>query len=370
MESNEQKPQNKINPLKLLITPLVKLKELLLNRYVFLVLGVSAGFVVGARLHETGNLAGLFGKDLKGSTILLSGKCKVGDVVREPNLSDTEVKVVYIDGKKIEGIVKKTTEYVSCALPEVVIETLPALKDILTTPSSSPAVVMPVKKIAKEPEFKKLEKKTLLMSGSCVELTSGNVLPAFVDELVAVTEVAGTDDKNIEDFALAGIRKSDKVQIKCLSNAITYKIADEDDLVKPEKEDTSLLSKNLLITGTCFPDPRTSATKQVGDKLVKVSYISLTNNLIQVTDESYDSETKKLKRLFGKILQNYKLPNGLNMKGFDVVCDSKRFNFVYKIYDPNVDKLDFEDTAFSEKKEEVSKPVEVKPVLEQTAPQE
>lgn len=221
-------------------------------------------FLIGARVHETGLLAGKIpGKDLRGATVRLSGSCKVNGKVRNPALALDQVIITYNDAERIEGVVRKTREVVDCERPLVAIHTL-EIQDLLGKDNQViPDLALPVAVEQKTPEYKSLEKKTLIMSGSCVDM-EGKTLQPFTDEKVDVTSVIGDKD-NAEVFTLTGILKiNDKIPqtIRCLSTAIKYseyntvaaKSVEGMDMNRDlgQGQQKSYVGEMLVITGTCF----------------------------------------------------------------------------------------------------------------------
>lgn len=295
-------------------------------------------FLIGARMHETGQLAGHFKKDLRGATIRLSGNCSVDGKVRVPALAEDQVKITYIDGEKLQAVVRQTREIVECKLSEVALDTLPLLAYMGKDMKEIPELTMPVKEAKATPDYKKLEKKTLVMSGSCVDFQD-KVLPAFTDEKVDVTAVEGI--KGSEDqFVLSGIKKSDQVAIKCLSSAIKYAeyiVTAKTDGMETNNlggsQQKSYVGEILVITGTCFPDERTKVNKQK-----KYLFYKLANSKIQILEHDL-SKDGNINRLVGTVLDQ-------EFRGDAVYCDKAKFPFIYKEFDE--DSMNLEKGASAE----------------------
>ncbi len=316
-------------------------------RIVVPVFFIIAAFVLGARMHETGYLAGSFKKDLKGATVRISGNCLVKGKPRMPSLAEDQVKITYIDGEKIQAVVRQTREMVECKLAEVAIDTLPLLDYVFGKKMEEiPALTAQVEAVASAPEYKKLEKKTLVMSGSCTDLQD-KILPSFTDEKVDVTAVEGVEG-NAERFVLMGIKKNDQQAIKCLSTAIKY----SEYIVKADGVETnslgnsqnkSYVGETLVITGTCFPDERTKV-----NKMKKYLFYKLANTKIQILEHDL-AKDGSINRLVGTVLDD-------EFRGDAVYCDKQKFPFIYKEYDEESMKLEKGSKAESETPAEAQAP--------------
>ena len=305
-------------------------------------------FVVGARLHETGRLDGVWGKDLKGATVKISGPCTVGDKPRLPTLAEDEVIVTMIENDMLLGVVRKTRELVTCKLSETSRSLLPFTWDLLKAPQAIPELTLPNEVVDKVPDYKSLEKKTLLMSGVCESL-EGKLLPGFTDEKIDVTSV----EPNKEDpskFILLGVKKTDQNLIRCQSSNIKYEefreVAKNKDAIDASEKVTdggsSFVGETLVVTGTCFPDERTKV-----NKAKRYLFYKLANTKLQVLEETLDS-SGKLKKFTATALAGEFLGNA-------IVCDKARFPFIYQVFDPESTKL--EDSKIKDESSEA-------PVLE------
>lgn len=300
-------------------------------------------FFIGARMHETGQVQDYLGvkKDIRGATVRLSGKCSVGGKPRLPALAEDQVKITYVDGEKLQAVVRQTREIVECQLAEVAIDKLPLLAYMGKDMKEIPELTVPVEIVKTIPEYKKLEKKTLIMSGSCTDI-QGKVLPAFTDEKVDVTAVDAVKD-NEELFQLSGIKKSDQVAIVCLSSAIKYSeyivsaksVDGMDSNTLGNSQVKSYVGETLVITGTCFPDERTKVNKQK-----KYLFYKLANSKIQVLEHDL-AKDGSINRLVGTVLDS-------EFRGDAVYCDKQKFPFIYKEYDEDSMKLEKGAAAESE----------------------
>lgn len=287
---------------------------------------------IGARMHETGFLAGSFNKSLKGATVRISGKC-IGPnkQLRVPTLAEDQVKITYIDEEKIQAVVRKTREVVECRLADVAIDSMPLLAYLGTDMTNIPELTMPVVVNKGIPAHKSLEKKTLLMSGICKDM-SGNDLPSFTDEPVDVTSTSDIEG-NDENFSLMGIKKVDKVAIQCISSQIKYSeyqapkaiITSNSNLEQTQEK--TYVGDILVITGTCFPDERTKA-----NKTKKYLFYKLANSKVQILENDID-KNGKITRLIGTVLDQ-------EFRGDAIYCDKVKFPFIYQEYNDESMNLD------------------------------
>jgi hypothetical protein len=298
------------------------IKTIFFSRFTILLFGMAAGFFFGARLSEIGALEGLFGKDLKGATVYLSGPCKVNGVPRVPALAEDEVKITgEVDGM-LTGVIRKTREVVLCDTKITAVDKAPTQIPELEA----------MKIDAKDPEWKKLVQKTLIMSGSCFS-TTGKELPAFTDEKVDVTDIK-PDKEDSNNFIISGIKKADKIAVNCRNISVKYSIYEEkaeQPVVTPETPKVhSYLGEKILVTGKCFPDPRTP--KYAGQS--RVAYYPLVNALVQVNEEVLDS-SGNLKKFVGAVLSKV----DENKRAIFAVCDMAKIPFTFKPYDGDSMKL-------------------------------
>lgn len=333
--------------LKLLLSP-IKLAAItlkLLLRPVFhpvtmLLVGLAGGFLVGGRLHETGHLAGVLGKDFKGASVSLSGVCLTDGEPRLPAFAEDEVKVTSIDGEKLLGVVRLTREHIECKLADVAIDKLPLIANLAKSPAMVPDLKAPEKEVKQRPSYKDLEKKTLLLSGSCVN-NNNETIPAFTDEKVDITS-ADPSQENKDLFILTGIKKSDKQIVRCLSNAVKYEIFVEEakkvlvanaDGKTEEVSAGSKIGETILITGSCFPDQRTNLNKKSKARAL----FKLASTRVEVLEDKVDAEGR-LVYVAGTVLDE-------PYRTEQIVCERAKIPFIYKDYDPESMKLENKATA-------------------------
>lgn len=288
------------------------------------------GFFLGARMHELGVLAGVFGKDLKGATVKITGSCLVDGDLRDPALAQDEVIVTTFTEEKLIGVVRRTREVVECQRNDIAIETLPLLKDISTTPSEIPEITMAQKR-NKVPQYKLLENKILIASGTCRSQLDGKELPSFTDERIDVTSVEESKE-NASVFVISGIMRSNKMAVSCSSRSIRYTLSDGTDPVIVEMEKpkvpVTFVGKTILVTSRCLPDPGVRAPRGADGR--KVAFYRLVNTEVQVIAE--DVKDDKLVKFQGSIVDK-------KSEGFGqlVVCDQSKFPFTMTLKENNED---------------------------------
>jgi hypothetical protein len=358
----ESKP-NKMIKVKSFVSQLVITTVKLLKITIYLSL-ILAAFIVGARMHEVGFLAGHFQKTLKGATVNITGSCY--SPTREKLLGvNGQVVVINISSTEIMGLLRGTTDIIKCKTNEFTVETLPLFSDLFKNHSDLqkiPAMdASPVKEIANE--YKALENKDLIISGTCVSIDN-QALPTFTDEVVAVTEIALSKD-DPKQFELAGIKKSDKSVIKCIKGAIHYRLADAKDLAPKEappvvkEEKISFVNSMQLVTGLCYPHTKKGSP---------FKDITLKNSQVKILEEKLDESGKQLKFLVGSLFVTCPKEN-LNCKekkfdGVIVDCDKSKSSFVHEAYNEDEQKLEPpQDEAVINKDKKIEKVEEVKQQL-------
>ena len=158
-----------LKPLQLLAKILSKLLKLVLFNPI--VVGLFM-FALGARMHETGNLAGFMGKDHKGSTVLVTGLCKNSKgKTRLPALGADYVTITSENGETLRGVLRKTREVLVCDKKDITYSAMPyeLIADIFKTPPQFPDMPPMMEKEEAPPEYLKLSKKTLIISGTCAK---------------------------------------------------------------------------------------------------------------------------------------------------------------------------------------------------------
>ena len=314
-------------PKKIIGSILLGLKDILLHPVIVGVFFALLGFMIGARLFEVGFFANMFGRGYKGATVFLSGACKENGQLKVPALARDQVLITSEDLKdhKMGGVILKTRELIDCDTNDVAIDKLPLLANLKAAPINPPDLASFQKDPIKEPEWKKLLQKTVIMSGSCLG-GDGRSLPPFTDEKVDVTNVVG-DKTDPALFTIFGLKKSDKVAVTCANTSVKYALYDD----KPAAPLTmptdatpkikSFLNKTILVTSTCFPDPRTPKSAQKR----KVAFYRLINSKVQVLEEALDNDGK-LKKFTGAALEF----------GDMVYCDRDKFPLTYSEYDEDM----------------------------------
>jgi hypothetical protein len=277
-----------------------------------------AGFVIGARMHELGALAGVFGKSLKGATVTISGNCLVNSEPRNPALAEDEVIVTSVDDTTLFGVVRKTREKIECKKSDIAIETLPLLSSFTKTPVAVPEITMGEVR-NKIPSYKLLENKILLASGTCRSQLDNKEIPSFTDERLDVTSVEASKD-NPEVFFINAIRRSDKLAVSCSSKSIRYTITDGSEPITREtpKVPVTFVGKTVYVTSKCVPDPAVRRPK--GKDGRNVLFYRLVNIEVQVLQEELSND--KLMAFRGSIVD----PKSEGF-GQSIVCNQKDFPF-------------------------------------------
>jgi hypothetical protein len=290
-------------------------------------IGMAAGFILGARTFETGNAA-QFGASLKGSSVRVSGPCKIDGEVRKPALAEDQVKIVSFNGKTMTGVIRATRETVVCDMSVTAIDSLPLLRDFTSSPSIIPDI-KPFEVSHNDSEVSDLQKRSIKVSGTC-EDGQGQELSPLVDQNIEVINVerVQSDKTNIR---ISGIMKKTKTAVVCLSKNIRYTIVDgsgEPALpaiagqIAPARKD--LVGDVILVTSTCFPDRRLPSTKKS-----KILFYPLVNTKLQVTQSTFD-DNGKISYLSGAIVEI----------GAMVECDANKFPLTWRPYDPSTMKLE------------------------------
>lgn len=283
-------------------------------------------FVVGARLNETGKLAGFLGKDYKGSTVIVTGTCKdIDGNIRQPALGADYVAVTGETDENLRGVMRKTLEVVDCDKKDISFSSLPfdLIANFKFSPPGFPDIA-PIKKVKTPPEYLALSKKTLVISGTCSK-QDGSVLMPFTDKDVDVTDIKGKKGAG-GGFVLYGIRRDDQQAIKCLSTAIKYDLKKHQKVVENDVFDevVSYKGKILMVSGTCVPDRRTVVK-------TKYSFFKFANDKVQILEEFFD-EDNKLQKFVGMVMNE-------KYRGESVICDKTKWPFVYEVYDEQKHKL-------------------------------
>lgn len=276
--------------------------KVLFSAPVFLVLGLVVGFLIGARMFETGHIS----RKAKGANVRVSGPCKVGDRYRKPPLAEDDVKVAQVSDGILTGVVRGTREVVECELSRVAVESLPLLSKLNSSPTKIPDLVAAQsEEPQKDMEVESLLQKTILASGLCLDGTTGDKLPAFTDESLDV--VSAERNKEARSISIRAIRRSDKRSLLCASNDMKYTIASavkggpaNEQAAAAEKESTEGHIKQVIyVTSICFLDhriPRTKATQ-------KIAFYRLTNSRVQVLEEKLTADKKGILYLAGSALE-------------------------------------------------------------------
>jgi len=315
---------------RIILGILVGIKKLvfgvLSNRLVIALACSSISFVLGSRLLETGHI----GHEKKGTTVFISGPCAMfhSKMPKRPDLAEDEVKVTGEDADSLIGVIRSTREVVECK------KSLVAVDHKLLISLFRPDVTIPAMSAApneiKEPEWKSLNKKMLVMSGTCVG-ADGKTLPAFTDEKIDVTNVeSAKDDPQL--FIISGIKRSDKIAIACTSSMVKYS-ADNEAVAHVATEEAKPLPLNyvgqkLLITGLCYPD--LEVRKKTHASRSKIAFYKLSDDLVSITKQALDS-SGNIKQVMGVAIQYHSDP---------IICDQTDSPFTFRVYDSESTRLE------------------------------
>jgi hypothetical protein len=294
-------------------------------------------FIVGARLFETGFYLS------KGANVRISGKCMTEKQVLRTDLVQDQIIVSKINNDVVEGVLRKTREFVSCKTDDVALDVIGPIADLFKKNiDDTPALTKVIFEEKRVFEFENLKNKELSISGTCRNVKNETLDP-FMKRIVTVTNVKeSTVDKGA--FYIYGIR-DDKVSLVCDSKDISYEIVDTKtkDLMQQSAEsvagelDNSLVGQKVFISGICFPDAR--AYKGTGSKPMIPAY-NMTKTGVEVIEEKRD-EKGQLLQLAGSIIskQVSKLRDGteISMFGHKIVCSPADYPInVVRADDPNL----------------------------------
>lgn len=310
----------------------------LVKRFIVAIAVIAAfagGLFIGARMHELGHLESI--KGLKGATVTVSGPCLVEGVTRVPSLAEDEVKVTSVENGRLSGVVRLTREVVDCEISKIAIDKLPLLSNIGKSPAVVPEIKEMERRSADIPQYKLLENKVLLVSGTCAHQLDKKEIPPFTDEKIDVTSVE-VSKENPAVFSIAGIRRSDKVALVCSSRAIKYRITDSSEpiAIEPEKLPTTFIKKIITVTSKCVPDSRLPVPR--GPDGRKVAFFRLVNSPVQVLEEVIVND--RLVKFTGTIVDK-KIAAAF---GQMVVCDASVFPMTYAPLDEEDTMLDRVDS--------------------------
>lgn len=322
MEENQEMEQKKVSKIKKISLKIQHILKQFLKVAAVVLLPVIA-FVVGARLFEQGHL----GK--KGANLRISGVCQTQSGQIRDDLAQDQIIVSAISAKHIEGILRKTREYVNCDLNKVAIDTLGPISDIFKSTQENIPMLTKFKEAVKEEkvdDLKRYENKAFMVSGVC-KSAEGKNLPPFIDQKVEIANVKPLKEEPGE-FMFYGIR-SDKVTLLCKSTDVTIKDYSQQkiDSSIAMGNNVSYIGKKMLITGLCTPDFR---IYKGTNRKPEVNFYDLTNTPVEVVEE--EVVDGNIKALAGIIADQDAKIGGIAIYTHRIYCDTSQYPL--KIKDP------------------------------------
>lgn len=286
----------------------------------FTYLALIGGFAIGARFFETGNLPA---SKLRGGTFFATGECQSPRTHRNVTLAEDELKISYSDELKFMGVIRRTKDLVECERGRILLDPLPPLANFMTRPTKIPETLTLASNEI-DAEVSAVLHKRLLASGTCSN-QEGKPQSPFMDEQIEV--ISATSEEGL--IKISVIRRSDKAALECTSKTLKYRVLTDAEIEATDRSKTAFhdnkqkieipieketfVDKVVLITSTCFPDPRVPKTQRTS----KVVFYNLINSKVQVTEEEREPASNRLVKLFGVALDN---------KGDRVFCDEAKFH--------------------------------------------
>lgn len=330
MEENQEMEPKKVSRVKKISLQIQDLLRKILKIMVIILLPIVA-FVVGARLFEQGHLA------KKGANLRITGMCKTQSGQIRDDLAQDQIIISGMSAKHIEGILRKTREYVNCDLDKVALDTLGPISDLFKATEENIPSLTKFKETIKEEkveDFKQYENKAFIISGVC-KSSEGKNLPPFIDQKVEVANVRPLKEEPGE-FVFYGIRE-DKVTLLCKSTDVTIKDYSQQkmDSSISMSNNVSYLGKKMLITGLCTPDFR--VYKDTNRK-PEVSFYDLTNTPVEVVEE--EIVDGNIKALAGIVADQDAKIGSIAIYTHRIYCDTSKYPL--KIKDPSDESVGVE----------------------------
>lgn len=312
---------------------LKSLKPLLILAVVLGLFG--GGYLLGSRAFETGNAS-----RLKGANVYFSGVCTlvVTGTDRLPALQNDQVQIVSYDLDKniMNGVITLTREEIMCDLNKTTYTALPLLSKWGELPVKPPTLTAAQIVKKQDASWKRLDKQTLLISGTCRDINGKEISPNLLREKVDVTSVFQPaqiiDD---EDFNLTAIRVVDKQSIICNSKSIKYEIYDpsKDTPEMKVDEPVDYTGRIVKVDSKCRPDPKYLKDRPIDPKTKKPigkvpKFYNLLNTPVQILSYK-ENDKKQITYLEGKIVDRSE-PDAYGRK---VICDSREEALVIKLVD-------------------------------------
>lgn len=318
-----------------LVTAIKSLKPLLILAVIAGLFG--SGYLLGSRSFETGNAS-----RIKGANVFFSGVCTLVSTGsdRLPALQNDQVQIVSFDLDKnsMTGIITLTREEILCDLNKTSYTALPLLSKWGELPVKPPALTAAQVVKKQDASWKRLDKQTLLISGTCRDINGKEISPNLLREKVDVTSVFQPaqviDD---EDFNLTAIRVLDKQSIICNSKSIKYEIYDPSNDVQEVAVDEAIdyTGRIVKVDSKCRPDPKYLKERPIDPKTKKPmgkvpKFYNLLNTPTQILVYK-ENDKKQIIYLEGKIVDRSE-PDAYGKK---VICDAREEALVVKLVDAN-----------------------------------
>ena len=286
--------------------------------------------VVFGRFYELG----YFG--MKGSTVLVSGVCEDFDGYPRTNIAQDQIVVSSIEDNHLEGVLRRTREYVKCPLNRISIDRVGTIRDLFKWDSLIPL-----------PEISKLDKsmyekksyemylnKDILVSGTCMNPQNNKLMEPFREKVISVTNIKDSKE-NPGQVYFYGVRE-DNVPLVCDSQDITYKLVSRKAMAAAQQEkmnDTiedipvSYIGQKVFVTAICIPDMR---AYRISGRKPRLNVYNLQKTPVEVIEEEIDVTTGKVRKLVGSVLAKSVVKDGkvISVLGDKIKCDSKSFPMI------------------------------------------
>ena len=283
--------------------------------------------IVFGRFYELGYLG------IKGSTVLVSGVCKNYDGYPRTDMAQDQIVVSAIVDNNLEGIIRRTREYVSCPLDRVSIDRVGTIKDLFKWDS-----LIPLPEIAKQ-NIKKYTKqdysiylnKDILVSGTCMDAKTNKTLDPFIGKRMSVTNIK--ESKELENVVYFYGVRDDNVAMVCDSQDITYKLVSSDRMAQKDQmqidegmQEISYVGEKVFLTAFCLPDYK--LFRLIGKK-PSLSNYNLQKTPVEVVENVIDADGKVVS-LRASILAKQVVKNGkvIPILGDKITCEAKNYPII------------------------------------------
>ena len=327
MEKETKKERNFIQRVFYKIAQILKkiLRVVFLNPLPWVILTA----VVFGRFYELG----YFG--MKGSTVLVSGVCSDYDGYPRANIAQDQIVVSSVNDGYMEGVIRRTREYVKCPLDRISVDRVGTIQDLFNWDSLIPL-----------PEISKLDKtqynkknydmyvnKDILVSGTCMNPQTNKLMEPFREKIVSVTNIKESKE-NPGNVYFYGVRE-DNVALVCDGQDITYNLVNRKAVAQQENmEDSTIedipvtyVGEKVFVTAICVPDMR---AYRLSGKKPRLNVYNLQKTPVEVIEEEIDVTTGKVRKLVGSVLSKAVIKDGktIPVLGDKIKCDSATFPMI------------------------------------------